>query len=114
MATTTAPARRTRIDSLTEAERARFPEWVDKWVAIGLSTERLDLPRFNEAAKACYRFADLAEPRVIVPVSSPLVLALAAPIASAILSGQRLVTVRGAVDGAVDEAVREAVREAVA
>ena len=30
-----------RIDTLTPEQESRFAEWRDKWIAIGLSTDRV-------------------------------------------------------------------------
>lgn len=84
-------------------------EWADKWIAIGLSTERADFETFESAVRACYRYAGLPEPRVVVRCSSPLVAVSAGPIAGAILRGAVDEAVRGAVSGAVGGAVRGAV-----
>lgn len=46
-----------RIDSLTEAQRARFDEWADKWIEVGLRTGAADRPKFEAAAEQCYRAA---------------------------------------------------------
>ncbi len=109
--------RRTRIEALTDAERAQMDGWADRWIAAGLSTARADRATFEAAARDCYRFAGLEPPKVIIWVDSPLVLALAAPIAAALLdSGQgRAVddAVTGAVTGAVEGAVTDAVDGAV-
>src|SRR6266540_7299297 len=93
---------------LTDDQRAQMPAWAERWIRIGLSTEPMDLPRFSDGVRACYRFAKIEEPRVIVPVSSPLVLALAAPIAAQVIwqlepEGQRG-TGRGAVRDAGGDA----------
>jgi hypothetical protein len=108
------------IAFLTDAQRAAMPAHAAKWINIGLSTEPMDLARWEPAARACYRYANLDEPRVVVPVSSPIVLALAAPIASAILTRftptgrlKKKYQVRDAVEGAVRGAVRDAVGGAV-
>lgn len=79
---------RTRIESLSEAEKARMAEWADKWIAIGLKTDPADRPRFEEAARACYRFASLPEPQQVVWVKNPIVGAFAAPIATLLLAGK--------------------------
>src|SRR5438309_368358 len=71
-----------RIDSLTDAQRARFPEWVAKWIKIGLSTERADRKRFEKAVAVCYRETGLEPPKKVVWVTSPLALAFAAPTAA--------------------------------
>lgn len=93
---------------MTDAERAQLEPWAQKWIQIGLSTERLDLPRFSAAARDCYRYAGLEEPRAIIPVSSPLVLALAGPIAALAIE-----ELRRNPGSAVGSAVRSAVRSAV-
>lgn len=98
----------TRIDQLTEAQRARMDEWAERWIEIGLRTGEADWERFEAAAKECYRFAGIPWPGVVVRVPSPLVGAFAAPIALHLLR-----TLAGAVDGAVGGAVHGAVRDAV-
>ena len=99
-----------QLTSLTAEQEARFPEWVEHWTAVGLSTERADMARFEPAVRACYRYAGLAEPKTIVLVPSPLAMALAGPMAGAILGGG---AVSGAVGGAVGVAVDGAVSGAV-
>lgn len=96
-----------RIDALTAEQTARMPEWRDKWISIGLSTERADRGRFERAIPACYAAAELPPPKRVVWVSSPLVMALAAPLAANLLGKG------GAVDDAVRGAVHDAVRDAV-
>jgi hypothetical protein len=96
----------TRIDSLTEAQKARFAEWRDKWIAVGLSTEPADRAKFERAVAECYRFAQLAPPKRVVWVQSPVVMAYAGPIAARLIGD-------GAVGDAVGGAVRDAVRDAV-
>ncbi len=114
-----------KITKLTAEQEARMPEWRDRWIAHGLSTERADWGRFERGIRAAYRFAKLEQPMTIVRVPSPLVLAFAAPIADHVIrqlcktksGGAVRVAVRGAVDdavrGAVDDAVDVAVRGAV-
>lgn len=48
-----------RIDKLTPEQEAMLPEWRDKWIAIGLSTESASREDAEEALRACYKFADL-------------------------------------------------------
>jgi len=113
---------RTRIDRLTDDERARFNEWADKWIEIGLRTGGADRERMEAAVRDCYRFAGIDWPGVVVWVPSPLVMAFAAPAAAyaielieAIRRGrlQPTTAVGGAVDGAVGDAVDVAVGGAV-
>ncbi|UWZ84629.1 DUF6745 domain-containing protein [Occallatibacter riparius] len=123
-----------RITKLTEAQRARFDEWADKWIEVGLRTGNADRFKFEAAVRECYRFAGLQPPKVIVWAPSPLVVAIAGPAASYLLAlrerqGQRDAVhgavhgavggavggaVHGAVGGAVDGAVRDAVLQTIA
>jgi hypothetical protein len=59
------------IESLTAEQIAKFPEYVDRWTKIGLSTEPADRPRAEAAIRWMYRNAGLADPR-IVWTQSPL------------------------------------------
>lgn len=107
-----------RIDRLTEAQKARVDGWADKWIEIGLRTGAADRPAFEAAARECYRYAGIPWHGNVVWVPSPLVVALAAPIAALLIQFHRRKTfdrdaVRGAVRGAVDDAVGDAVDGAV-
>ena len=109
----------TKIKKLTEAQQSRFPEFVDKWIKIGLSTEPADRPRAEKAIAGIYRLANLKEPRVIW-LPCPISAALSAVCYAAIIN-HRLVAaaksdthpVRSAVGSAVYSAVGSAVRSAV-
>jgi hypothetical protein len=109
-----------RVDALTPEQRARMPEWRDKWIEIGLRTGPADRPAFERHVAECYRVAGLKPPKRVVWVPSPFVLAFAAPTASIAIELRRAVQkgplsaatfVRGG--GAVDVAVRDAVDVAV-
>src|SRR3990167_8766692 len=102
-----------RIDKLTDEQKARFSEWRDRWIAIGLQTGETDWKNFEKGARDCYRFAGLAPPKRIFRVESPLVLALAAPIAAYRIADRLREKSDGAVHGAVGRAVRGAVDIAV-
>src|SRR4051794_24229181 len=111
-----------RVDELTDAQRARFGEWGDRWVEIGLRTGPADRERFEAAMRDCYDYAGLEWPGVVVWVPSPLVLAIAAPAAASMLEAlasahrRRLPSggrVGDAVAGAVAHAVGGAVERAV-
>ena len=108
-----------RLDSLTDEQKALFPVCVQEWTEHGLSTEPMDLPRFTAAVRECYKFANLANEPVVLPVSSPLA---AIYMSAIILRSRELLgkqrgavgnAVGGAVDGAVSDAVSDAVRGAV-
>jgi hypothetical protein len=102
-----------KIESLTEEQRARFSEWVEKWKAIGLSCEPADWDRAERGILAHYAAAKLPPPKKIVRVGSPLVCVLAGPIAAVLTANAVHEAVYGAVGRAVDRAVDGAVGEAV-
>jgi len=98
-----------RIEKLTKIQEAAIPWYRDKWIAQGLKTGETDWETFDKFMPICYAKANLAYPKNIVRVQSPLVGGLAAAIAEAIWfkkDGAVGDAVRGAVGGAVDDAVR--------
>src|SRR4051795_5078832 len=96
----------TRITTLTSEQRERMTEWADRWIDIGLRTGPADRERFEAAVRKCYGFVDIPWHGNVVWVSSPLVGALAAPIAARLINDR---AVHGAVSGAVSDAVDIAV-----
>ena len=102
-----------RIDNLTPEQEARFEEWGDKWIEIGLRTGAADRERFEAACAECYRYAGLTWHGNVVWVPSPLVVAFSGPIAAHLVHGAVHETVHEAVHGAVREAVHGAVHGAV-
>ena len=60
-----------KIIKFTPAQIARFDEWAEKWVAIGLSTEPADFDKATEAALKAYQLCDLKRPMVILRMGSP-------------------------------------------
>jgi len=50
------------IESLTKSQESAIPSYVEKWLSIGLSTERIDREAAIAAAKKAYRLVGLAEP----------------------------------------------------
>jgi hypothetical protein len=57
---------RKRIDALTDAERATFAPYAAEWIARGWRTGPMsddEWASVQDAVRACYRYADLAEPR---------------------------------------------------
>ena len=101
-----------RIEKLTDAQRKRFDEWSDKWIEIGLRTGPADRQKFESAAKRCYEFAGIPWHGRVVWVSSPIVMAIAAPVAALMLQAHGKQS-RGAVSGAVRDAGGGAVHDAV-
>jgi hypothetical protein len=112
------------ISKLTKKQEAQMKPYAEKWIKIGLQTGETDWQIFDKYMPICYEKAGIKYPKNIVRVNSPLVGALAASVAEAILRERRGAVgdavdgavdgaVRGAVDDAVDDAVRGAVRDAV-
>ena len=55
----------TRVDALTAEQTARLPEWRDRWIRIGLSTEPADRPAAERALVACHGYAGLEAPPIM-------------------------------------------------
>ena len=62
----------TKIEKLTDTQIARFAEFRDRWLKIGLSTEPADRPAAEAAIIESYRAAGLDAPQRIVWCGSPL------------------------------------------
>ena len=60
-----------KIEKLTEAQKARFGEWVEKWTKIGLSTERAEFDRAEQAVLKCYDLIERPRPEKIIRAGSP-------------------------------------------
>src|ERR1700741_3053203 len=91
----------TRIDTLTDEQRAAMATYAQTWIDRGLRTgpcTDAEWADVEAGLRDCYRFAGLQPPQRIVRVASPLIGAAAFSIASLIVSGQRG-AVRGAVRG---------------
>ena len=71
---------RKRIERLTAAQTARFGEYVERWTAIGLSTEPADRPTAEAAIATMYRCGGLEPPQHIVWCKSPLSMLLTAAV----------------------------------
>jgi hypothetical protein len=82
------------ITSLTEAQKAKFPEYVAKYTAYGLSCEPADRARAERGIRAHYDVAGKPQPEKIVWVSSPLAVVTAGPIAAWVLENEEKVVSR--------------------
>lgn len=106
-----------RLMSLTPEQTAAMAPYAQQWIRErGWRTTPLsedEWQRTEDGIRACYRYAGLDEPKVIVRVPNPLVGALAAPAAALAIQARRRGAVDDAVDDAVDGAVDGAVRGAV-
>ena len=54
-----------RIEKLTAAQIAKFPEYVKAWTDIGLSTAPADRPRAEAAIARMYEIAGKRAPRIV-------------------------------------------------
>lgn len=59
------------IDKLTPEQEARFPEFVERWTNVGLSTAPLDQDQAREAVNLCYQCGGVPAPRKILFYQSP-------------------------------------------
>ena len=116
-----------RIAELTEGQRGRMAAWAQEWVTRGLATGPVDRGAVEEAIEARYRLAGLRWPGRVVWVPSPVVGALAAPLAAHPLFNEFSVReaeaeawvdgvhrpVRGSLAGVLSDALHLRVRGAV-
>ena len=65
------------LDKFTPEQEAKLPEYAEKWLAIGLSTARVEKECATEAIAEAYRAVNLTPPKVML-LQSPLAGALAA------------------------------------
>lgn len=62
-AKTAAPAKK-KLDKLSQAQIDAMPKYVEKWVNIGLSTERVDFEKVKPLVAMCYEKAGYTVPRM--------------------------------------------------
>ena len=104
------------ITKLTKAQEARFPEFVQKWTKIGLSTQPADRIRSERAISGLYELAKLKPPRVIwlpCPISGALAALVYTQVRGHLRGERSEPRVRSAVRSAVGSAVDSAVDSAV-
>lgn len=113
-----------RLATLTPAQRAQMRPHAQKWIATGLATGAADRLTFTSAVRECYLHARLPWHHNVVWVSSPLVMALAVPLAARVLHSRRsgflqldlynpLLGALGDCGGSVIEHIRRRVYQAV-
>ena len=109
---------RTKIESLTQEQIARFPEYVRNWTDIGLCTAPASREAAEEAIYEIYRAAGKERPRKIVWCGSPLSQGLT----RAIILDKKMVSeigasvwasVRDSVGASVGDSVGASVRDSV-
>ncbi|MBZ4576167.1 hypothetical protein [Mycobacterium avium] len=78
-------APRKKLTELTPAQRDRMSSFAQEWIEYGWRTNPLteeEWEVWEAGARACYEFAGVPWPGVVIRVSSPMVGALAAPFAA--------------------------------
>jgi hypothetical protein len=102
-----------RIKKLTPEQIALFPEYVEKWTKIGLSTEPADRKRAEAGVRLSYKTAGLKPPR-IVWCGSPLGNGLTREVVKKLLTDPKFKEKFGAsVRSSVRASVRASVRDSV-
>src|SRR3990167_8416407 len=71
------PSEMSKIESLTQQQQSRLSIIQDKWIAIGLSTDRVDRGTAERALHAAYKSAGKSQPRFLIMLRSPLEACLA-------------------------------------
>mgnify|MGYP007090107172 CR=1 FL=1 len=97
------------IDTLTEEQKARFPEFVKKWTDIGLCTKPANRELAEEGVREAYRNAGLDEPK-IVWCDSPLSMALTRSVIKQFAEG---IDIGASVGASVGDSVEYSFRESV-
>lgn len=54
------------INKLTDKQKAKLPEYVDKFLKIGMSTEPMDVKKAKDAITRSYAYMNLAPPKFII------------------------------------------------
>jgi hypothetical protein len=89
------------IEQLTDAQIAKFPEYVKRWTEIGLCTDAADRPRAEAAIVRMYEIGRKKEPKRIIWCGSPL------------SSGLVYTVLKKKLGESVGESVRESVWQSV-
>jgi len=99
-----------KLTTLTEDQKSRFGQYVQRYTKIGLCCDEADWKTFEDGVRKCYAFANLEPPKVFVRVESPIVLCFAASIAAFVIADLKAPSnKKKAVHSAVDSAVGSAV-----
>ena len=78
----------TKISKLTLEQIAHMPEWVDKWMRIGLSCEPADWETAEAGVRGCYAAAKIPTPSVLLRMGSPFGAVMGGILAVLLLRGQ--------------------------
>jgi hypothetical protein len=102
-----------KITKLTPEQIARFKDWSDDWIKIGLSTEPANFDKAIEAALKAYKLINRYKPMIILRMSSPYGATLGGAIAWAMLRELGDKQVRAQVESQVGAQVRSQVESQV-
>lgn len=104
-----------KIESLTDEQRRQLETFADPWIEKALCTDPADRQGFETAIRKCYGYAKLDQPKRVVWVDSPLIAAMAGPLAAFALEKRATHGITGAI-GAIGEIAGtnhlDAIREA--
>jgi len=79
-------AKKTTIDSLTEEQKAKIPEYLEKFLAIGLSTAPTDRKKAENAVRRSYEYLSKKDPNLCI--ATPEFVWAESPMAGAVLAAQ--------------------------
>src|SRR3990172_9554068 len=77
-----------KTETLTPEQISRMPEFMDKWLGIGLSTAPVDRERGEHGIWAAYQAAGLPPPKIIIWLDSPLALCYGKAMTKMIINAQ--------------------------
>src|SRR3990172_1197929 len=77
-----------KTKTLTPERISRMPEFVDKWLGIGLSTAPVDRERGKHGIWAAYQAAGLPPPKIIIWLDSPFALCFGKAMTETIINDQ--------------------------
>lgn len=66
-----------KLEALTPEQEARIPEWRDKWIAIGHSTEPADWESAERGIRMQYESAEIQPPDLFIRLPSPICIPVA-------------------------------------
>src|ERR1035437_5363980 len=79
-----------KIGKLTKEQESRFPEYVKKWLDIGLSTKRIDKSLCDKAVDDFYLSIKFEKPKFKIYVKSPVEACIAGEILKKIFENNQV------------------------
>src|SRR5438067_1060597 len=96
------------ITKLTASQKAKFPEYIAKWTAIGLNTDPIDRDAVTQALTTAFQQVKKTAPKLVVVCTSPF----AASLVPAVIASVRD-SVRDSISDSISDSVRASVRASV-